>query len=137
MDSEMQVQASLRDRPVSPGWLRALVIDDSAFDRRHLARLCAGLRIAVDGVGTLTEAVERVRLARYDIVFADHSLGAATGFDVPALLDGSASADATRVLLTGNEDPRIAKEAAVGGFHHCLAKGRLTVESLAGLTGME
>lgn len=113
--------------------LRALVVDDSVFDRQHIARVCAALRIATEDAACVDEAVERLRGARYDIAIVDHRLGAESGCEVAALLDRSTSADALRILLTGNEDPRIAAEAGRYRFVHCLAKGQLDAATLARL----
>jgi CheY-like chemotaxis protein len=62
--------------------LRVLVVDD---DRVALTVLCAILRAAgaeVDGVGSGTEALDRLRKTRYDFLLCDVYMAGMDGFEV-------------------------------------------------------
>jgi CheY-like chemotaxis protein len=62
--------------------LRVLVVDD---DRVALTMLCAMLRAAgadVDGVGSGTEALERLGKARFDFLLCDVYMPEVDGFEV-------------------------------------------------------
>lgn len=119
-----------------PTHVHAIVLDDSAFDRRVVARVCSGFGIATDGAGTLQEFAGMLDARRYAIAFVDHALGAETGFQALSMMGNlGPKAPATRIMLTGNDDPRIADRAARTGCTACLAKGQLDSEHLAPLLG--
>lgn len=128
---QMQRMVPARAGPGGGRRLRALVIDDSTFDQRLVTRLCAGLGIEVACARSAEEALERLATQGCDLLFVDHALGAATGFDVLETIERHPAAPGCRILLTGNDDPRIAREAAERGLDACLSKAGLTAERLA------
>ncbi|WP_370282828.1 response regulator [Pseudooceanicola sp.] len=129
------MQNSCPARPGRPGAgrLRALVIDDSTFDLRLVTRHCKRLGIDVTCARSAAEARARLDGGGYDLLLVDHALGAATGFDVLAALDGHPALPRRRILLTGNDDPRIAAEAAAQGLGACLPKSALGSSRMAAL----
>ena len=137
----MEAKATADMQNSGPAWpgrggagrLRALVIDDSTFDQRLVERHCGRLGINVTCVRSGAEARASLDAGVYDLLLVDHALGAATGFEVLAALDGHPALPRRRILLTGNEDPRIAAEAAAQGLVACLPKSALGSARMAAL----
>ncbi len=72
-------------------WIRGLVLDDDALDRRRIASLIheAGLRIMLDSAANLEQLARLIDTYSYDVVFIDHRLEDGDGFDAVRLLCNS------------------------------------------------
>lgn len=108
-----------------------LVVDDEApirtFLKRALERL--PLHVSVDEAGTAEEAVDKMKLAEYDIVISDYRLGPdLTGIDV---LREAAKAQphGGRIILTGYHEADIAISAINEGRVHRYLEKPLDLES--------
>ena len=107
-------------------YVRVLLVEDDAVDRRLVERMLAmcsePLRFAVESVGTLSVAVERLSNAVYDIVLLDLGLPDSSGMET---VRGICS-DNPRlpvVVLTGLDDEQAGLLAIRNGAADYLVKG--------------
>jgi len=78
---------------------RALIVDDSRSARAFLARLLERQGLEVDGVGSASEAYAYLRRQLPDVLFLDHLMPEADGFDVLKVLKKDVRTRAIPVLM--------------------------------------
>lgn len=122
------VIAAARQGPV-----RSILLDDSACDRRLAARVFDRAGLALDTAREAAEFFRMIAARRYALALVDHRLGAESGLDVLARLAERGPPRMTRVLLTGNEDPRLAERAMALGCTACICKDDLCAATLSRL----
>jgi CheY-like chemotaxis protein len=89
---------------VAPHTKRLLVIEDNDRERASIVELLAHDDIQVDGVGTGSDALERLRARSYDCCVVDLRLPDMTGFDLLEQLQSEpALRDIPIVVFTGKE----------------------------------
>ena len=112
--------------------IKVLAVEDSRGDAVILQRYLAELKDwevefeHFDGQGDVRPVVERLQP---DLLFLDHCLGAKTGFDVLAELEGLAGAPPV-IVLTGRGDEEVAVQVLTHGARDYLPKAKLTPEAL-------
>jgi len=95
---------------------RALIVDDSRSARAFLARLLERQGLEVDGVGSASEAYAYLRRQLPDVLFLDHLMPEADGFDVLKVLKKDARTRAIPVLMYTSQqgDDYLAQARALG-----------------------
>jgi len=78
---------------------RALIVDDSRSARAFLARLLERQGLEVDGVASASEAYAYLRRQLPDVLFLDHLMPEADGFDVLRVLKKDSRTRAIPVLM--------------------------------------
>jgi len=125
--SVSEVQAPVKE-------IRALLLDDSNFDRQRIRRMggrIADLPLTLDEVATLSEMEDALDRAKYDVILVDYRL--AEGDGVQALNKISAKSlqnGAGRIMITGNEDIGTAVQAMRSGCHDFLCKNDMSEDLL-------
>jgi signal transduction histidine kinase len=110
-----------------------LIVDDETPIRRVLRRVLE-THHAVDEAATLDEARRKLEAGGIDLILCDIDLSGESGFDLVRGLAGTPAGPAF-VMVTGIDDPRVAKEALEMGASGYLVKPftpnevRITVES--------
>lgn len=114
--------------------IRALILDDDAFDRRRLRRMISDLPISVtsDSAATLDEMRHCVRHRPYDVVFVDYGLAEGTGLDALAMLRGLPDmAGVHCIMVTGEQGADVAAACFRSGCRDYISKAQLTPDLLA------
>lgn len=110
---------------------RVLLVEDNRADARLFAELLAeveGITFTLTSVDTLARALEA--LPGQDVVFLDLSLPDAHG--IPTVVQmATASPAMPIVVLTGNDDDRVAQEAVKAGAQDYLRKGEISPALIA------
>lgn len=116
-----------------PTTVRALLLDDSNFDRARIRRLSqrTGLCVELDEVGSIAEMDNAVAHARYDLVMIDYRLPVGDGMQaLDHLLQNPRNRDAGKIMITGDNAQDTAVKAMRGGCHDFLTKETIDAEVL-------
>ncbi len=122
----------LPDAP-PPTSVRALLLDDSSFDRSRIRRLSrrAELDIELDEVGSIKELDDAVKLARYDLILIDYRLPEGNGIEaLNHVLQDPRNKDAGKIMITGNAAVETAVQAMRSGCHDFLTKDDIDPQML-------
>ncbi|WP_229668402.1 EAL domain-containing protein [Arenimonas soli] len=114
--------------------LRVLVVDDDEEDFLILRDLLADYpqgRFELEWVGTLAEGVEALRASRHDVYLVDYHLGPDNGMDLVRMAVAEGSAHRPVIMLTGQGNPDVDREALAAGASDYLVKGHIDSEKLA------
>lgn len=117
------------DRPIT-----ALILDDSEFDRRRIARLLekASPGIEVREAETMEEFEAALEEEPMDLVFIDYLLVGTDGLSaLDRLLDKPEQRGATPIMLASQGNLRVAMSAMRRGCADYIEKSELTVNGLA------
>lgn len=119
-------------RPGGPGPLRVLVVDDDEVDRMALRRALArtGLALEVSEAEAVLHAIGLLGTERFDCVFLDYNLPDGDGLTF-LLGVRAAGIGVPVVILTGQQDERIAARLNESGAADYIPKGELTPARLA------
>ncbi|KIN62033.1 Response regulator/GGDEF domain protein [Sulfitobacter noctilucicola] len=116
-----------------PRDIKALLLDDSNFDRARIRRLSekTNLCVHMDEVDSI-EAMDRaVNEESYDLVLIDYRLPIGDGMvALDHLLRNDSHRQAAKIMITGDNGKRTAIEAMRNGCHDFLTKEELDVEAL-------
>ncbi|WP_329668498.1 EAL domain-containing protein [Arenimonas sp.] len=117
-----------------PIHLRVLVVDDDEEDflilRDLLADFPAG-QFTLDWVPTLKQGVEALRAGSHDVYLVDYLLGPDNGLDLVRLAVAEGSAHRPVIMLTGQGNDEVDREALDAGAADYLIKGNIDGEKLA------
>lgn len=116
-----------------PRAIRALLLDDSNFDRARIRRLSkkTNLAIELDEVGSIAELDEVVARENYDLILIDYRLPVGDGIEaLNVVLQNDLNRGAGKIMITGDEALQTAVKAMRGGCHDFLTKDEMSVEAL-------
>jgi putative nucleotidyltransferase with HDIG domain len=110
---------------------RVLLVEDNPGDARLIVEMLvdSGGDLAVENVGTLASAVERLETNDIDVALLDLCLPDSEGLETFTRLRDTAPGVAI-VVLTGNADVELAVRAVKEGASDFLVKGRVDAEQL-------
>ena len=114
--------------------LRVLVVDDDEEDFLILRDLLADFPVdqfTLDWVPTLKQGIEALRAGRYDVYLVDYLLGPDNGLDLVRLAVAEGSAHRPVIMLTGQGNEEVDREALDAGAADYLIKGNIDGEKLA------
>ncbi|MBI5503573.1 MAG: response regulator [Deltaproteobacteria bacterium] len=122
----------LTSSPVTDDPIRILLVEDEEDDafllQRALAKTAPG-QFEMTNVATLKEALRTLETARFHVVLSDLSLPDSRGLETFERIHAADPAVAV-VVLTGNDDERLAVRALNEGAQDYLVKGRVDGQSL-------
>jgi two-component system, sensor histidine kinase and response regulator len=119
--------------------VRVLIVDDTPEDRvaykrllqGHASRSFGGPEFDVDEADSASEGLEKVRTWAPDCVLLDYRLPDMTGIEFLGELAGQAGHGGLAVvMLTGQGDEMVARDAIKCGAQDYLVKGQLSAEAL-------
>ncbi len=116
-----------------PGDIRALLLDDSNFDRARIRRLSqrTGLSIQFDEVDSIDAMDQAVINENYDLILIDYRLPVGDGLvALDHILQNDQNRDAGKIMITGNGAVDTAVQAMRGGCHDYLRKDDMDEEML-------
>lgn len=116
-----------------PKVIRALLLDDSSFDRARIRRMSqkTNLMLQIEEVGSIEELQEAVRNNAYDLIMIDYRLPHGDGLMVLDLIKTTPlNKDAATIMITGDGDMTTAVTAMRNGCHDFLTKDLMTAEQL-------
>ncbi len=116
-----------------PTIVRALLLDDSNFDRARIRRLSqqTGLCIELDEVGSIVEMEQAVQQERYDLIMIDYRLPVGDGMQaLDHVLQNPLNKDAGKIMITGDNAQETVIKAMRGGCHDFLTKETIDAEVL-------
>jgi len=114
--------------------LRVLVVDDDEEDFLILRDLLADFpqgRFELDWVATLAEGARALRENRHDVFLVDYHLGPDNGMDLVRMAVAERSVHRPVIMLTGQGNPDVDREALAAGASDYLVKGNIDAEKLA------
>ena len=118
--------------PANP--VRALLLDDSSFDRARIKRLSrkADMLVQLDEVSSIEEMDRAVKESVYDLIMIDYRLPVGDGMEAlnHVLLDPR-HRDAGKIMITGDNAVDTAVRAMRGGCHDFLPKEGMNAELLS------
>jgi CheY-like chemotaxis protein len=106
-----------------------LILDDERFDRHRLARLCSGLDFPceVSNAKSLQEFATQLDQGSFHLILLDFALPDGTGLDALRLVQLSArNLNTPTLMVSGQAEEKVAKEALVAGCAGYLSKDNLT-----------
>lgn len=121
-------QAALGPRPI-----KALLLDDSSFDRSRIRRMSrkTDLLIDMDEVSSLRELDTAVATSAYDLILVDYRLPEGSGLTaLDHVLATDLNRNAAKIMITGNSALDTAVTAMRGGCHDFLTKDDMDVDRL-------
>ena len=116
--------------------LRVLVVDDDEEDFLILRDLLADYaqeKFSLDWVGTLREGIDALRANQHDVFLVDYQLGPDNGMELVRLAVAEGSAHRPVIMLTGQGNPEVDREALAAGASDYLAKPVNTEQLLSAL----
>ncbi len=125
-----------------PPVIRALLLDDSKFDRTRIRRLSqkTDLALQIDEVSSIAEMKEAVARQVYDLIMVDYRLPQGDGLGVLDHIQHTAlNKDTATIMVSGEGDMETAVTAMRNGCHDFLTKDGMTADQLrfAMTTAME
>lgn len=117
----------------APQSIRALLLDDSNFDRARIKRMASktDLPITLDEVGSISEMDDAVRRSAYDLVLIDYRLPQGDGLmALDRIQQDPLNRDAGTIMITGNAGLDTAVTAMRNGCHDFLTKDAMDVQIL-------
>lgn len=116
-----------------PREIRALLLDDSNFDRARIRRLSdrTNLSIRLDEADSIAQLDAAVARENYDLILIDYRLPVGDGMQaLQHVLENDLNRNAGKIMITGNSARETVVEAMRGGCHDFLAKEEMDVEAL-------
>lgn len=124
-----------RKEPVEPQpEIKALVLDDSSFDRHRIRRLAGQMPLDVDfcevsSIETLEDMLDR---QKFDVVLLDYHLPSGNGLEaLRKLRSHLVNSSCPAIMLTGHDTSELAVRSIKNGCSDYLSKDRLTSQTLA------
>lgn len=128
------LKSRLPDAPIHHEGLRlALVVDDHAGQRFVARRMLEQRSMAVAEAESGLEALEVMRLARFDMVLLDHHMPGMTGVELARRLRRELGFLGGLVLMTASEDPSLQEASLLAGIDVFLRKPLSAVNLAAAL----
>ncbi|MGJ8595751.1 response regulator [Sulfitobacter sp.] len=118
---------------VFPNVIKALLLDDSTFDRARIRRMSqhTSLMVSLTEVSSIAEMKEAVTREVFDLILIDYRLPQGDGLEVLSYIQASTlNSDVATIMITGDGDMETAVTAMRNGCHDFLTKEAMTAEQL-------
>lgn len=133
MYQSVPLEHTVLSDPPHPEMVRALLLDDSSFDRARIRRLSrkTAMPVELDEVGSIEELNRAVVAEKYDLIMIDYRLPVGDGMEaLDNILQNPQNCDAAKIMITGDGAVDTAVRAMRGGCHDFLTKAEMDVEML-------
>lgn len=129
----LALQVSTPQNGRVPQVVRALLLDDSTYDRARIRRLTndIDMPIQLDEVSSLKELEGMIRRFSYDLVLIDYRLPIGSGLQALTFLkQDPINKHAAAIMITGNAELETAVAAMRMGCHDFLTKDQMNADQL-------
>lgn len=126
-------QHVVTEQPFAPPIIKALLLDDSTFDRARIRRISAKMNMAIhlDEVSSIVEMEQKLQEENYDLILLDYYLPTGDGLAaVERIKMIPQNRNAAMVMISGQAGMATAVTAMRRGCHDVLVKDGLTSEKL-------
>lgn len=109
--------------------IRALLLDDSAFDRRRILRCSEKSRLPVEytEVPSIRDMSRAMEHEAFDLFLVDYQLPEGNGLNAVEMIQGSERhQDAAVIMVTGQQQQQVAISAMRQGCHDLIAKDEMS-----------
>lgn len=133
MLSAIKTMTSFPSVPPMPREIRALLLDDSNFDRARIRRLSdkTDLLIQLDEVDSIEAMDMAVVKENYDLILIDYRLPVGDGMlALDHVMKNERNKDAGKIMITGDGARHTAMQAMRGGYHDFLTKEEMDADGL-------
>ena len=133
-DSIVQSSYTTRESPLQSTAIRAIILDDSAVDRRRIQRLCreAEMDIAFTEVATIAEFASKIDQSVYDLFFLDYRLVQGDGLIALEMLKRHPNQKrAASIMVAGEGQIQVAIDAMKAGCLDFLIKDKMGPDMLS------
>ena len=116
-----------------PVTLRALLLDDSAFDRTRIRRISrtADIQMEIEEVPTIAEMKNAIDRTAFDLVLIDYRLTEGDGLEALQLAqDHPQTRDAAKIMIAGAAQTSVVVSALKNGCHDFIAKEDLSPDMM-------
>lgn len=100
---------------------RILIVDDELHIRTLLRRLLAREGHTCDSAGTAEEAWSKLQTSEYELVLSDVNMPGTSGLDLAPSIEADFP-DTPVVMVTGVDDPKVARQATESGAYGYIIK---------------
>ncbi|MCX7558858.1 response regulator [Sulfitobacter sp. F26204] len=133
MLSSEETMSSVPGAFQTPRGMRALLLDDSNFDRARIRRMSdkTDLAIKLDEVESIEALDAAVARENYDLILIDYRLPVGDGMEaLDHVLKNELNKDAGKIMITGDGARQTAIQAMRSGYHDFLTKEEMNAEDL-------
>ena len=119
--------------PVRENPIRALILDDSNFDRKRLRRIARqiGVPLEITDAASMIAFEKQLDATRFNIVFIDHRLPEGDGMEALKMLrDHPINNNAAGIVVAGELEPDTVAQAFRNGCKDYIAKHNLDTRGL-------
>lgn len=128
-----QIEMHARNLPFATQGIKALVLDDSVFDRRRIRRIGndTQLGIVMDEISSIEALDPVLDQDRFDVVLIDYNLPGGDGIEaLMRIRRHEVNGDCPAIMVTGDDKSDVAVKALKMGCSDYIAKDRMTAERL-------
>jgi len=119
--------------PRASAGIKALLLDDSVFDRRRIRRLSddTHLPISLDEISSIDALDQVLAQDRFDVILLDYNLPSGDGIEALKRIRGNAlNSECPAIMVTGDNKPDIAIRSLKMGCSDYLSKDQLSAQTL-------
>lgn len=128
-----EMESHARSLPVAVSGIKALILDDSVFDRRRIRRLSHDTRLGIimDEIASLDSLESMLDQDRFDIILIDYNLPGGDGIEaLMRIRRHGVNGNCPAIMVTGDDKSEVAVKALKMGCCDYIAKDQLTAERL-------
>lgn len=128
-----QIETHVRNLPFATQGIKALVLDDSVFDRRRIRRIGNDTRLGIvmDEISSIEALDPVLDQDRFDVVLIDYNLPGGDGIEaLMRIRRHEINGDCPAIMVTGDDKSEVAVKALKMGCADYIAKDRMTAERL-------
>lgn len=128
-----EMEKHARNLPYAVPGIKALVLDDSVFDRRRIRRIGHDTRLGIimDEIATIEALDAMLDQDRFDVILIDYNLPGGDGIEaLQRIRRHEVNGNVPAIMVTGDDKSDVAVMALKMGCADYIAKDRMTADRL-------
>ena len=128
-----EMEKFARSLPFASAGIKALVLDDSVFDRRRIRRISHDTRLGIimDEISSLDALEAMLDQDRFDVILIDYNLPGGDGIEaLMRIRRHEVNGSCPAIMVTGDDKSDVAVKALKMGCADYIAKDQMTAERL-------